>query len=91
MRLVGFIKKKFVTMHDHMNVEINYGYAAPFTGVFSYYVRKDAMVLGRQWAPSCSFVSTKHALEKCYGQDWPETCARPGQASNLAPLQSDIL
>jgi len=71
--------------------EINQFLPCSSTGVFSYNVRKDAMVLGRQWAPSCSFVSTKHALEKCCRQDRYETCARPGQASNLAPLQTTIL
>ena len=65
MRLVGFVKKKFVTMHGHMNLKINCGCPAPF----SYNLQNDAMVLGRQWALSCSFVSTKHALEKCYRQD----------------------
>jgi len=26
VQLVGFMKKKFVTMHGHMNVKISYGY-----------------------------------------------------------------
>jgi hypothetical protein len=43
------------------------------------------------WAVSCLVPSLYSPDLALYNQGWTETCERPSQANNFAPIQTDIL